>query len=323
MLIFTKDILKEEEVKLVERDNKNYKLGITCALGCGVIWGLLPIYWQALQPIDSAAIIFYRIALMAVVCFLACVYKYGIKNVFKPMVESKKKFFTYVAAGIVITINWSIYIWAVNAGFVIQTCMGYFLEPLVVCIFGIIIYKEKANNWKRVSIVFAVIGLLIMIIGYGQMPVIAVGLGLSFATYSAIKKSVFISPIQSLLYETIVLTPIALIVIIYLEKTGAGALAVGSTSKFILLLFAGIATALPMGLFSFAANKLPLITIGLTEYISPSIALILGIFFFKEPFDAIQFSAFVVIWIGLVFFTYGEIKDGRQALSENSGKQEN
>ncbi len=296
-------------------DKRNYRIGLTSAIGCAIVWGLLPIYWNGLKPIPSGVIIFYRIVLMAVVCFIACAFQYGLKNVFKPMFESKKSLLTYIIAGIVITINWSIYIWAVNAGQVIQTSMGYFLEPLVVCLFGVVIYKEKINNWKKISVCFAVCGLLVMIIGYKQVPLIAVGLGLSFAIYAAIKKSVSAAPLQSLLYETIFLAPVALGFVCYYENAGVGALTAGS-GKFILLMFAGIATAVPLALFSFAASKLPLITVGLTEYISPSISLILGIFLFKEPFDAIQFSAFAIIWIGLIFFTYGEISDNKNKAEE-------
>ena len=166
-------------------DKRNYRIGLTSAIGCAIVWGLLPIYWNSLKPIPSGVIIFYRIVLMAVVCFIACAFQYGPKNVFKPMSESKKSLLTYIIAGIIITINWSIYIWAVNAGQVIQTSMGYFLEPLVVCLFGVVIYKEKINNWKKISVCLAVCGLLVMIIGYKQVPLIAVGLGLSFAIYAA------------------------------------------------------------------------------------------------------------------------------------------
>ena len=296
-------------------DKRNYRIGLTSAIGCAIVWGLLPIYWNSLKPIPSGVIIFYRIVLMAVVCFIACAFQYGPKNVFKPMFESKKSLLTYIIAGIIITINWSIYIWAVNAGQVIQTSMGYFLEPLVVCLFGVVIYKEKINNWKKISVCLAVCGLLVMIIGYKQVPLIAVGLGLSFAIYAAIKKSVSAAPLQSLLYETIFLAPVALGLVCYYENAGVGALTAGS-GKFILLMFAGIATAVPLALFSFAASKLPLITVGLTEYISPSISLILGIFLFKEPFDTIQFSAFAIIWIGLIFFTYGEISDNKNKAEE-------
>ncbi|MEE0741741.1 MAG: EamA family transporter RarD [Emergencia sp.] len=303
-------------------EKHNYKVGLISAIACAVVWGFLPIYWDSLKPIDSFVIIFYRVFLMGLVCYLVCAAKQGIKDVFKPMFESRKTAFTYMIAGVVITINWSIYIWAVNAGFVIQTSMGYFLEPLVVCLFGVIIYKEKINKWKGISIGFALAGLLIMIIGYHQIPLVAVSLGLSFAIYAAIKKSIHMNPIQSLLYETLIMVPIALCFIIYVETSGQGAMAAGGGFKFFLLMFAGIATAVPMGLFSFAAAKLPLVTLGLTEYISPSISLILGIFLFKEGFDMVQLSAFIVIWIGLVFFTYGEIRDNRNLPAETCIEEE-
>ena len=298
-------------------ENKNYKNGLIYALGCALIWGFLPIYWDALNPISSLVVIFYRITLMTLTCLAIQYYQVrNIKAMFAPMFEDKKKLRTYIIAGILITMNWSIYIWAVQAGYVIQSSMGYFLEPLLVCLFGMIIYKEKANKWKRISLGFALVGLIVMIIGYREMPIIAIGLATTFATYTAIKKSVDLPPFQSLLYETIFIAPITLLIVFWMEGSGIGAMATGGNGKFILLLFAGIASAVPMGLFSAAARNLPLLTLGLTSYISPSIALVLGIFLFKEPFDMIQFSAFVIIWIGLVFFTYGEVAEIR-----NKGKE--
>ena len=296
--------------------DKNYKNGLIYALSCAVIWGFLPIYWNALNPISSLVVIFYRVTLMTLTCLAIQFYRVrNIRAMFAPMFENKKKLRTYIIAGILITMNWSIYIWAVQAGYVIQSSMGYFLEPLLVCLFGMIIYKEKANKWKKISLGFALVGLLVMIIGYREMPIIAIGLATTFATYTAIKKSVDLPPFQSLLYETIFIAPIALLVVFWMEGSGIGAMATGGSGKFILLLFVGIATAVPMGLFSAAARNLPLLTLGLTSYISPSIALVLGIFLFKEPFDIIQFSAFAIIWVGLIFFTYGEVADIR-----NKGK---
>ena len=293
-------------------ENKNYKNGLIYALSCAVIWGVLPIYWNALNPISSIVVIFYRITLMTLTCIAVQLYQTkSIKAVFAPMFADKKKVWTYVIAGILITANWSIYIWAVQAGHVIQASMGYFLEPLIVCLLGMIIFKEKANKWKRISLGFALVGMMVMIIGYKELPLISLGLATTFGVYTAIKKRVDLPALQSLLYETIFIAPIALLVIFWLEGSGIGALSTGSSGKFVLLLLAGIVSAVPLGLFCAAAKNLPLLTLGLTEYISPSISLILGIFLFKEPFDIIQFSAFVIIWIGLVFFTYGELAEIR------------
>ena len=289
-------------------NDNQYKSGLIYGIIGNILWGVLPIYCNALKPIESSVIILYRITLMALVCFFIVRATCGRNNPFAPMFESRKAFLTYFMSGIVITINWSIYIWAVNAGHVIQTSMGYFMEPLVVCLFGIIIYKEKPNIWKKIAICFAAAGLLIMIIGYREIPLIAVSLGLSFAVYSAIKKSVNLPPFQSLLYETVFLAPVALGAIVFLEINGKGALQVGGY-QFILLLFAAICTASPLALFSSAANKISLITLGICEYISPTLSLIIGIFLLKEQFDTVQLCAFCVIWIGLVFFTYGERRE--------------
>ena len=294
-------------------NNKNeYKAGLTSALLCGFMWGIFPIYWNALKPVDSFTIILYRITLMSILCFIVCWRTMGLKEAYRPMFESRKSFFLYLISGIVITINWSIYILSINSGYVIQTSMGYFLEPLIVCLFGMLFYHEYANKWKKTAMLFAVFGLIIMIVGYREVPVIAVGLGFSFAVYAAIKKLIKINPIQSLLLETTFVMPITLSLILYREFNGLGSLAVDGGSKFFLLMFSGFVTAIPLALFSYAASHLPLVTLGLTDYLSPSLSLIIGIFIFKEPFDVIQFSAFVLIWIGLVFFSYGEVKEQRK-----------
>ena len=298
-------------------ENKNYKNGLIYALSCAVIWGFLPIYWNALNPISSLVVIFYRIALMTLTCFAVEFYqKRNIKEIFAPLFADKKKILTYIIAGVLITMNWSIYIWSVQAGYVIQASMGYFLEPLLVCLLGMIIFKEKANKWKKISLGLALAAMMVLVIGYKELPLIAIGLATSFGVYTAIKKRVDLPPLQSLLYETIFIAPIALLVVFWMEGSGIGALETGGSVKFILLLFSGLATAVPMGLFCAAAKNLPLLTLGLVQYISPSISLILGIFLFREPFNIIQFSAFAIIWIGLVFFSYGELTDIRSMSKE-------
>ncbi|MGE9895294.1 EamA family transporter RarD [Anaerovoracaceae bacterium SGI.195] len=293
-------------------DEKNqYRVGILAAVFCGFLWGILPIYWDALKPISSFTIIIYRVVMMSLMCYIACIFTIGPVKVFKGMFGDSKRFFKYLTAGILITLNWSTYIWAVNAGYVIQTCMGYFIEPLMVCVFGRFIFKEKLNNFKRIALGFAVVGLLIMIVGYRELPAIALGLAASFATYAAIKKTYKLPVMQALFYETVTLIPAAIAIILYMEFSGVGLFGNIELKKIGLLSLCGLLTAVPLGLFSFAASKLPLVTLGLTEYISPSISLILGIYYFNEPFDLIQFSAFVSIWIGLGFFTYGEYRDFR------------
>ncbi|NBI64001.1 EamA family transporter RarD [Clostridiales bacterium] len=305
--------IKETGGTIVDREaeKKKYRTGLICSLSCSVLWGVLPIYWQALRPIESSAIIFYRIFLVGVVCFFAALKLYGWEGIKEPLREKGAKL-KYFAAGLLITANWSIYIWAVNADHVIQTCIGYYIEPLMVCVFGIVFFKEKLTRHKLAAFALACGGVIIVLLHFMEVPVIALSLAITFAVYAAMKKSVQVPAMLSLLYETMFLSPIALVVILFMEARGQGALGVGQPYQYVLLLIVGFCTALPLGLFAAAANKVPLVTLGILEYISPSISLVIGIFLLGEPFDLIQLLAFVVIWIGLVFFTMGEYRESRK-----------
>lgn len=287
-----------------------YRAGIKAALACAILWGVLPIYWQALRPIDSSVIIFYRIFLVALVCFIVSLKSYGWEKIIAPL-KVKGVGIRYFIAGLVITTNWSLYIWAVNADFVIQTAIGYYIEPLFVCIFGLILFHEKISSHKKIAFGLACVGLVVLLLHFRELPFIALGLAVTFASYAAIKKSFRIEAMLSLLYETMFLALPALGVIIYLELNGKGALGVGEPYQYGLLMLSGPITALALGLFAIAANRLPLITLGIIEYISPSISLIIGIFLFLEPFDEIQFLSFAIIWVGLIFFTVGEFKEAK------------
>lgn len=292
------------ENKLAD-ERKQYKQGMISAIGCSLWWGIMPIYWQTLRPIESSVIIFYRIVLVALVCLVGALILYDKETILAPL-KDKKKLVRIILAGILITTNWSLYIWAVNANLVIQTCIGYYIEPLAVCLIGIIIFKDKLSKYKAIAFCFAAAGVVAVIVYFGELPVLALSLALTFSFYAALKKDFNMPPILSLLYETIFLMPFALGVIVYIESTGQGALAVAEPYKYALLMLCGLFTAFPLGLFADAANKLNLFVLGLTEYISPTISLFIGIKFLGEPFEPIQLIAFAIIWVGLIFFSYGE-----------------
>ena len=295
-------------VKSMEKQ-REYRIGILSMLSCDVLWGVLPIYWQALRPIDSWVIIFYRIFLVGLVSGIVTIAVYGLPAV-KEQLAVKSNLWKFPLAGLLITSNWSIYIWAVNADHVIQTCVGYYIEPLIVCLLGIIVFRDKLTKYKLIALLFALAGLLVILFHFMEVPLIALSIATTFAVYAAVKKWFDLPPVMSVFLETLFLMVPALCVIIGIEITGAGALAVATPGKYALLLCCGILTAAPLSLFAAAATKVPLVTVGMLEYLSPSISLIIGIFFMHEPFDAVQFLAFVIVWIGLVFFTYGEFKDG-------------
>ena len=229
-----------------------------------------------------------------------------------------KLLFRMIVAGIVITINWSIYIYAVNSDNVIQSCIGYYIEPLVVCLFGMIFFREKITKHKTVALVMGLIGVVVVIAYFRQLPGLALSLALSFSIYAAIKKGLRMSPILSLLYETVFLAPFASAVIFYIETKGIGALAVAGAGKYALLMLCGLFTAFPLVLFANAANKISMFIMGLSEYVSPTIALFLSIFYFKEDFEFIQLIAFAIIWVGLIVFSYGEFREYKNVGSESA-----
>ncbi|MDD6189998.1 MAG: EamA family transporter RarD [Firmicutes bacterium] len=289
------------------KHDSSYRRGIMSMLACDILWGVLPVYWQALRPIESSTIIFYRIFLVGLVSGIAALLIYG-KNQILECLRNRKMIWKYPLAGLLITCNWSIYIWAVNEDHVIQTCVGYYIEPLVVCLFGIILFKEKLTKFKTIAMFFALAGIVVILLHFMEIPFIALGIAGSFALYAAVKKAFNLPAIMSVFLETLFLMPPALAVIIYLESTGQGALAVATPGKYILLLCCGVLTAAPLSFFAAAATRIPLVEVGILEYVSPSISLVIGIFLLGEPFDFVQFIAFVIVWIGLAFFTYGEIK---------------
>ena len=293
-------------------NKKDYRQGLISVLGSSVWWGIMPIYWQWLKPIDSIVIIFYRIVLVALVCLIAALIVHKKEEILAPL-KDKKLMAKLIIAGVIITLNWSLYIYAVNSENVIQSCIGYYIEPLVVCLFGMIFFGEKVNRHKAIALIMGAIGVVAVVFYFKQVPSLALSIAFSFAIYAAIKKGLGMPPIISLLYETIFLAPIALGIVIYIETHGIGALAVATGGKYFLLMFCGLFTAFPLVLFANGANKTSMFILGLTEYISPTISLFLSIFYFKEEFYPVQLIAFAVIWTGLVFFTIGEYREYRNA----------
>jgi len=293
-------------------DKNEYRSGLIASIGCMTLWGILPVYWKALVPISSWMIIIYRILLVHVFAILLARTRFTWDEIFGPIRRDRKLALKFLGAGAVITTNWSTYIWAVNAGHVIDASVGYYIEPLMVCVFGMIFFKERLTIYKSLAMGLATLSVVILLVHFHAVPGIALGIALSFAVYSAIKKTVSQPPLISLVYETIFFAPPALAVIIWLEVTGRGALGMGEPYQYGLLLLCGLLTVIPLSLFASAAQKVPMFTLGLTEYISPTLSLILGVFLYKEPFDGIQFLAIAIIWVGLVFFSVGELLEQRR-----------
>lgn len=290
----------------------DYRTGVISVLACQLIWGFCPIYWQALEPIPSWIIILYRIVTMFIFSYIAARFRYSREEIWGPLRDRKVRT-RYFTSGLILTINWSIYIWAMTSEHVIQAAIGYYIEPLVICAVGIIVFKEKLTKYNMTAMAFALVAIIIILMHFRQLPGVALGLAGTWAVYTAIKKTAKQPAIISLVYETMIYAVIALFAIIYIETKGIGGISMGVPDKYALMFLSGLVTLVPVALFSVAAPKVSLFIIGLAQYISPTITLLLGIFLFKEPIDRVQITAFVIIWAGLCFFTYGEfVRHGRK-----------
>ena len=296
----------------LKNNQKEYRQGVFYVLLCQLMWGFLPIYWQALVPIESWKIILYRILTMSVCSYVFARFKYSKEEIWAPL-KNRKTVIKHFTAGLILTLNWSIYIWAMTTGHFIQSSIGYYTEPLVICAFGVVIFKEKLTKYNLTAMLFALAAIAIILVHYAQLPTVALGLALSWAVYSAIKKAAELPPVIALVYETLPYAVIALPVIIYIEAKGIGALSVGAPMEYALMWLSGLMTFIPIALFGYAAKKTTLLVIGLTQYISPTITLLLGIFMYHEPIDKVQIISFAIIWAGLAVFTYGEFRSYSKA----------
>ena len=251
---------------------------------------------------------------MCVYCYIVSRFSYSNKEILEPLKKDRSLIWKHFIAGAILAINWSTYIWAMTTGHMIQASIGYYIEPIVICLFGVVIFREKFTKYNVTAMGLAVISLTVMLIHYGQIPGVALGLAFTWACYSAIKKSTARPPLIELVYETMFYAVLAVVAIIYIETKGIGALSLGVPGKYALMFLSGLITLIPIALFGSAAKKVTLFVIGLAQYISPTITLLLGIFAYKEPIDRVQVISFAIIWIGLVFFSYGEYKNNLEQL---------
>ncbi|PLS06661.1 EamA family transporter RarD [Neobacillus cucumis] len=275
------------------------------------LWGLLPIYWKFLEGVNAKEILANRIfwSFIFMLFVLVMTKKWSLfVHTFRGFAENKKQMYALTLASILISINWFVYIWAVNSGHMIEASLGYYINPLVSILLGIIVLKEKLTVYQFVSFILAAIGVGIITISHGVFPWIAITLALSFGLYGLVKKLINVESSVGLTLETIVLAPIAAIYMIYLFFNGANSLFTAGWGTDLLLIGAGAATAIPLLYFAKGAQKIPLSLLGFLQYISPTLTLILGVFVYQEHFSKVQLLSFIFIWSALVIFSLSKTK---------------
>ncbi|WP_404445741.1 EamA family transporter RarD [Sutcliffiella horikoshii] len=295
--------------------NREFGVGVACAGLSYFLWGILPLFWKLVDDVPAGEILAHRIvwSLVFILLILAVLRKLPAFSLeLKALVRNRKRLIGISLASVFISINWGLYIWAVNADRVIEASLGYYINPLVSILLAVIVLKEKLTGLQTLSIILAGAGVLVLTFSFGTFPWVAMMLALSFAFYGLIKKMVQVGALVGLAIETLLITPFALLFLGYVHGGSAGGGAFGgSIGVTLLLLLAGVVTAVPLLLFASGAKRIPLSMVGLLQYFAPTIKLIMGVYLFHEPFTSVHLVAFVCIWVALGLYTFTLMKSWR------------
>lgn len=290
---------------------ENYKQGIFFGLAAYVLWGILPVYWKALELVSPFEILSSRFMWSCVFVFLLIIFQKKwplfakeVKQVF----SNVKTGAAMVAAGITISFNWGTFIWAVNNGHIVETSMGYYINPLVSILFAVVFLRERLDKMQLAAITCAFIGVASMVYSFGKIPWVSLTLAFTFTLYGLLKKILPVSALTSIMLETLLITPLALVYEYSLWQQGVSFYASGNLQVIMMLTGAGVVTAIPLLLFTAGARLLPLKIIGFLQYISPTLTLLIGVFVYNEAFTASHLLTFGWIWAALLLFIVSQLR---------------
>ncbi|MBW8351971.1 EamA family transporter RarD [Bacillus sp. IITD106] len=285
---------------------KHNREGIFYAIAAYSIWGILPIFWKQIVDVTAHEVlanrIFWSFWFMVIVLIFSKKLPLFMKSL-KQFKEEPKKFAALAAASILVSGNWFLFIWAVNNDKVVESSLGYYINPLVSIILGIIFLKESLSRMQMFSFFLAVVGVFILTISYGKFPWVSFGLALTFGVYGLVKKIIKVDSSIGLALETLLIMPVAFIYLSIHMVNGSSALFSGSFINDILLIASGAITAIPLLFFAKGVQKIPLYLMGFIQYIAPTMMLILGVFIYGEPFGVTRLIAFAFIWSALALVT--------------------
>ena len=285
------------------------KLGLVYGVSAYVLWGMFPLYWPLLEPANPLEIVSHRAVWTMVFCIIVLSLTKALKSTLATFKRPRVaiKLFTTT---ILISINWLIYIWATNNGHVVEASLGYYINPLIIIAFGVILLKEKMRplQWAAVSI--ATIGVVVLTVDYGRLPWVALGLALSWGSYGLIKKQLGLGALEGLAIETLIAFIPYCAYLIFIGSQGDGQFGHGAGLT-ILLISAGAVTAIPLLLFNGSTTRLPFTTIGLLQYITPTIQFSIGVWVNHEAMPTARWVGFIFIWMALTTLAIDLLRSGR------------
>lgn len=276
-------------------------------VGAYALWGLFPLYWPLLKPAGAVEILAHRImwSLVAVGVVLAA-RRTWVRGL------TARQMWLLVAASVVISVNWGTYIYAVNSGQTIESALGYFINPLISVVFGVVVFRERLRPGQWAAVGLGAVAVVVLTVDYGRPPWIALVLALAFGVYGLLKKSAAVPSAESLAVETAVMFLPALVFVVALEGRGDAAFGHHGLGNVLLLVGAGIVTAVPLMLFNSAAIRLPLTVVGMLQYLTPMLQFAIGVFVQHEEMPSSRWAGFALVWLALAMLTWDGLRAGRR-----------
>jgi chloramphenicol-sensitive protein RarD len=278
------------------------------------IWGLFPIYWKLVADVPAGQVLAHRIVWSCVA--LAAILARPSRRRLPRGSITPRVVLLYLAAAVLIGVNWYLYVWAVGHDFVVETSLGYYITPLVNVLLGVVILRERLRAITWTAVALAACGVGVLTWAYGTPPRVALGLAASFGTYGLVKKTAPLPPLEGLALETVLLALPAAAYLIAADRAGTGALLHGARATDVFLIGGGLVTIVPLLLFASAVRTVPLSTMGLLQFISPTIQLVLALAIYHEPFGRSRVAGFAAVWLALVMFAVEETRRRREPLPQ-------
>ena len=288
-----------------------YSTGLLYGVSAYVMWGLLPLYWKIVENAGAFEILAHRGIWSLLLCLLLLAVRKQIKSAIE-MVWKRRTIALLLLASGLLTVNWGVYIWSVTVNRVVEAALGYYITPLINVLFGVLLLKEKLRKLQWIAVSLAAVGVIALTVGYGSLPWIALVLAISWGSYSVIKKSLNLGALETLSVETLFAFLPNIFYLSMIESKGQATFG-DNLGTSLLLMGAGIATVAPLLLFNGSTTRLPLSTVGMLQYITPSIMLFIGVFINHEDLQSTKFVGFACIWASLTVISRDLIQNSQDA----------
>ena len=292
---------------------KERRTGGAYGFSAYVLWGVFPLYWPLLVPATALEILAHRFAMSFVMLAAITTIRRGWTDFMTYMRRGHTRWLMIIPS-LLVGVNWGVFIWAVNAGYVIEASLGYFINPVVSMVLGMVFFRERLRPLQWVAFSIAAFAIVVLTVDLGRPPWIGLVLALSFGMYGASKKAFQADSLNSLTLETAWLTPIAIGYIIWLEMQGEAAFLHEGALHASLMVLSGVVTAVPLLLFGAAATRVPLTVLGMLQYIGPTLQFLIGVYVVREPLEPSRLVGFAIVWFALAIFTVDALRHARQTV---------